>query len=312
MDGFIDFIALLLGVVSNKGILYIASGDRYISQAEKSARRIKSISPGTSITLISDAPSPSNVFDSTKQIRNPYYSSRDKVENIPRTEYDQTIFLDTDTYVATEDALPSIFEVLDWFDIAVASDPYNRGNQFYESDELPSVQPPHALNWFNTGVIGFNSNTTVKQAFSYWQELYAQYSDDQHLPFDQIPFHQVIYETDVRYGLLPPEYNFVLKAPQPITEEIRILHAIENIENSEELVSKINAEIASTDRTTALPPRWMFSPVHVGDRTELLSYPHHRLQKRIQQLRLSVQQRGPYATIRSLIRYARGGNFYSE
>jgi hypothetical protein len=298
--------------VSTKGILFIATGERYVNQAKQSAQQIKSIFPEISMTLVSDAKTPPDVFNTTKQVKDPYYSNRDKVENIPRTEYDQTIFLDTDTYVATEDALPSIFEVLDWFDVAVASDPYNRGNQFYESDELPSIQPPHALNWFNTGVIGFNSNTTVKQAFSYWQELYAQYSDDQHLPFDQIPFHQVIYETDVRYGLLPPEYNFVLKAPQPITEEIRILHAIENIENSEELVSKINTEIASTERNSALPPRWMFSPVHVGDRTELLFHPHHQLEQRIKQLRLSVQQRGLYATIRSLIKYIQGGGFYSE
>ena len=299
-------------MASSKGVLYIATGDRYVSQAEESARRIKSLSPETPITLISDAESPPGLFDTTKQIRDPHYSSRDKVENIFRTDYDRTVFLDTDTYVATDDAISSIFEVLDWFDIAVASDPYNRGSQFYDASDLPSVQPPHASNWFNTGVIGFNSNETVEEAFSYWQELYAQYTDDQRLPFDQIPFHQVIYETDVRYGLLPPEYNFVLKAPQPITEEIRILHAIEDIENGKKLVTKLNAEIASMDRTTALPPRWMFSPVHVGDRTELFPYPHHRLQKRIQQLRLSVQQRGLYATIRSLIRYARGGDFYFE
>ena len=298
-------------MMGERGILYIATGEEHIRQAKKSANQVKDVSPRVSVTLISDQKSPPEIFDRTKFIENPYRSSRDKVENILRTDYERTILLDTDTYVARDDALPSIFEVLDRFDVVAASDPYNRGSQFYDTDDLPSTGVPHALPWVNTGVLGFKSNETVEDAFSYWQELYTQYTNEGHLPFDQIPFHQVIYETDIRYGLLPPEYNFILKAPQAITEEIRILHTIEGIDNGAEIIDETNTKIVNTHRTTELPPRWMFSPVNVGRRTELLPHPHHKVEERIQQLKLSIQERGFYNTLRSLIRYATGGDFHS-
>jgi len=300
-------------MTEKEGILYIATGERYISQAEKSARSIKEVSPEYPITIVSGIEQVPDIFDQSKFIKESNNSSLDKVENILRTDYEKTIFLDVDTYVATDDAIPSIFDVLDRFDIAVASDPYNRGSQFCNgSDRLSTAPIPHGLKWFNTGVLGFNLNEMVEKSFSYWEEIYKKYDGGNQLSFDQIPFHKMIYETDIRYGLLPPEYNFVLKAPQPITEEIRILHTIEDIDNCEELVNRINDEIGETERDTDLPPRWMFSSVHAGRRTELLPHPHSRTSEILQHLKLSIQQRGLHTTLQNLLRYVKRGDFYPK
>ena len=130
---------------SSRGILYVASGEKFQNEAIISARSIKAVWPNVPLAIITDHPIDVDIFD-VVQIGSMQGNNIDKVRHISLSPFQRTILLDTDTYCLHP--FPEIFDLLDHFQIAAPMDngrfserwdPSAKTHVFIHPDGLPDV-----------------------------------------------------------------------------------------------------------------------------------------------------------------------------
>lgn len=218
----------------SKGVLYIASTtgqNKYLEEALLSARSVKE-QTDLPVTLVANKNPKSPYIDRFMPLQSPDHSFRDKIKPLRQTPYEQTLFLDTDTYVTTD--ITHIFDLLETFELGVAHAPYR---------ELRSVGVPKAFPELNTGVILYESNSTVLNLFKNWLQLHDKYDPNRDGANDQPPFREALYNSDVSFTILPSEYNCRFIYPGYLSGEVKILHG--RHPNMEEMAKALNEE---TDR----------------------------------------------------------------
>ena len=148
-------------------------------------------------------------------LENPFYNFFDKVRYYKKTPFDNTIFLDTDIYVAKD--ISNLFTLLERFEVAAPHAPI-------EIDEL--VNLPLSFAEPNSGVIAFKNNRNVFNMFSIYEKHYAKalryYRGE--IPPDQPSFRYAIYKSNVNFTFLPHEYNCMVDYPCFLSGEVCILH----------------------------------------------------------------------------------------
>ena len=206
------------------GIVYAATGAGYVREAEVSAQSVRRWMPEMPVTIWTDDParvSP-GLFAEIRKIDQPTFSFLDRFEALNGTPYGKTLFLDTDTLLLA--GVQEVFEVLDRFDFACAHGPV-RGT---DSPEL-LADCPAAFVEPNTGVVAFNRNAVTGELFRLWEERYRrQLRELSHRKNDQPSLRRVLWESDIRFVTLPPEYN--LRTPFPVFSgrmPVKILHGRE-------------------------------------------------------------------------------------
>jgi hypothetical protein len=200
-----------------RGVLYVATGRKYLDEAVRSARSVKACMPGIHATLFTDA---SDVidpcFDEIRRLENPRYSYIDKIAPLKDSPYERTLFLDTDTCVCV--SCDELFTLLDRFEIAAAHD----------TDRGPVVPGcPDAFVEINSGVMAYRNTPAVHRLFDRWLATYrAQLTDAVPTPNDQTAFRRVLYESGVSFYALPSEYNYTLWHPGFVGARgvVKILH----------------------------------------------------------------------------------------
>jgi hypothetical protein len=202
------------------GVLYIATGQRFRTEAEMSARSVKLVMPKMPIVLASDCKSDSAHFDMQIKIENPAYSFIDKILALKETPFEKTIYLDTDTFVLSD--VSGLFALLDRFDLAAAFEPA----RFL--DEIPGI--PACFSELNTGVILFRSVDAVFEAIDEWYTSYAEEIEGmaaigKKAWHDQYSFTKVIFRKEISFYVLPPEYNARILLPMQVSGEIKIAHS---------------------------------------------------------------------------------------
>src|SRR4051794_36940264 len=90
------------------GILYVATGQNYLDEAEHSARSVRRVSPELPLAIVSDCVPSQELFDVHLQITRPEYSFIDKIGALALSPFEKTLFLDTDTFAMGP--LANIFE----------------------------------------------------------------------------------------------------------------------------------------------------------------------------------------------------------
>lgn len=115
------------------GVVYVATNeDRYIEEAFLSAESLKRLTPNVSITLFTDrahhALCRAGVFSDVQEIvpeggfRSSWADGQlTRLRCLPKSPYDNTLNLDTDTRVFTSD-VPRLFQLLDELDVAMVED----------------------------------------------------------------------------------------------------------------------------------------------------------------------------------------------
>jgi lipopolysaccharide biosynthesis glycosyltransferase len=183
------------------GIIYIATGKKYIRMAMQSAKSVRKHNPEINIHLFGDwkeqgfdfeiscAP-----FSSVERVDDANY--RSKVDYMGRTPYDLTLYLDTDTRVITD--ISNLFQILDRFDIALAYAPERVRHQMGWKIEIPECFPQ-----FNSGVILFTKSSLVLKLLHDWKEAFHE----ARIRSDQVTLREVLWCSDLRIATLPPEYN---------------------------------------------------------------------------------------------------------
>lgn len=281
------------------GVTYIATGRRFIDEACVSAASLKLRMPQIPITIFADGELESAHFENVVYIRSARYGPVDKILHIGSSPYEQTVFLDTDTYVC--DDISELFTLLDRFDIAVAHAPYRAA---YRIDGVPDSFPE-----FNTGVVVFKASPKIARFFSQWRALYERdlkrsirwlhpLEDtlfNGSLP-NQATFREALYHSDLRVATLTPEYNCRFIFPGFAHNPVKILHGRHG--RLSKVAEDLNADTA---------PRVYVNvrgSLRVIARPQPSKYEFRDLRR---QVRWSIHQRGFWGTVAAVMRrVARG------
>lgn len=184
-----------------KGIMYVASGKKYIQSAIRSAKSVRKHNPGLQIHLYAnwnecgfDFSQSLEPFTSVETIESPHF--RSKVDYSVRTPFERTLYLDTDTRVIAN--IEPLFDLLDRFDIALAHAP-NRITRLMNW----KIPVPISYPQFNCGVFVYRRSEKVWNALNEWIEAFHEAG----FRSDQITFREIIWRSELRVATLAPEYN---------------------------------------------------------------------------------------------------------
>jgi hypothetical protein len=190
--------------MTTQGILYIATGEKYVRAAIRAAKTVRKHSPSLGIHLYTDvqnyagfrfedSPFP---FTSAGTIENPH--RRSKVDYMSRTPFEHTLYLDTDTALNAD--ISDMFRVLERFDIAIA----HAMHRHSPNSLVPwRIELPEAFPQYNSGVVLYRKNTAVLQLFEDWGYHHKE-AGHRH---DQPTLRELLWLSDLRIATLPPEYN---------------------------------------------------------------------------------------------------------
>jgi hypothetical protein len=184
------------------GFLYAATGPRFLAEAFASAARLAEIMPNVPRALASDVKPESDLFSHWIHIENPQGTFADKIGPLAQTPFEETLFLDTDTYLC--EPVPELFELLGRCDIAMAHAPMRH---------TATVPVPPSFPECNSGVIVYRRNGKTKQLFEAWERAYAKQLATTGQPDDQPALREALWQSEARLAVLPPEYNFRFVLP---------------------------------------------------------------------------------------------------
>ncbi len=222
-------------MVESRGIIYVATGRRFVDEALVSVRSVKKQMPDISIALYTDLPeltsAPPAGVDTVFLLENATNSCRDKIRPLVDSPYEKTLFLDTDTYLC--EPVYDVFTMLDRFDIALAQAPDR-----YQYN-LPDL--PDCFTELNSGVIAFRKNERVLALLQRWETTFYQMLEkDSQSSRDQHSLRDALYRSSVQFFVLPPEYNFRTICPSFAGKHcaVKIIHG--RHANIERVAARLN------------------------------------------------------------------------
>jgi len=195
-----------------RGILYIASGEKYINMAAKSARSAKEQMPEIGITIITDTPNMApEIFDSIEPL-----DENDRAGLAPikpkYSPYDRTLYLDADTYVS--EPVYELFDILDNHDMAFAHSP----------GRLPVPGLPDPWIEFQNGVIAYKNCSGTNRFLKRWQRVYDKMVEQGVTDRQQPTFAMAVAQSDLDYFVLPREYNVRVPRFGYLARNAKIVH----------------------------------------------------------------------------------------
>lgn len=206
--------------MANKGIIYVATGADYVDLARRSAASLRASNPGLQIDLFTDDTIAADLamFDQVHPV--PHNHSRAKLEAMPQARFDKCLFLDCDTLVLGD--LGDVWGLLDRFDLAMAHDVRRASDLVQEGLD---VTTPYAFPQLNSGVLLYRNTSQTRAFFADW----AQKFHDSGVGRDQIILKDMLWETDLKFYVLPPEFNLrrvtELDAWEPLDARVKIIHS---------------------------------------------------------------------------------------
>jgi hypothetical protein len=197
-----------------KGVIYISADDSYLDEAIRSVESLKEHNSEVQATLYTDEENlECEVFDQIITVDYTIDSMDDSMIKPFMTPYEKNLYLDTDTYVTGN--ISELFEILENYDIAACHAP-NRER---------IMDTPECFGEYNTGVIAYRGSREVKNVLQNWHENYDKVREsDVGKNRDQHPFARTIFESDIDFFTLPPEYNMRLPRCGYAKGEVKILH----------------------------------------------------------------------------------------
>lgn len=210
-------------MIVEKGVIYVAVGSKYVSEATTSVHSLKVHCPNLPATLFTDHKScgrqGAKAFDSVVWIDADHARGKQKlskIEVLRYSPYKRTLFLDADTYICA--GITEMFRLLDWYDMALAFS--SRRKLHKRTNNIPD--------WFterNSGVILYRSTPEVFDLFKHWIELYRRFNRAWGCTSDQVSLRTVLFQDKIlRVGTLAPEFNCFIPCPVSLAGKVFILH----------------------------------------------------------------------------------------
>lgn len=204
----------------DKGVIYVATGPDYRALAEASAQSLRAVEPGLAVDLFTDDPEAAQpgLFDTVHRIDDPH--PRSKLDCMGATRFARTLFLDADTLVLAP--LGDLFDVLERFELALAHD-VRRASALIRAGH--EVATPYAVPQLNSGVILYRRSPVMLAFLAEWARRFAESGGER----DQPVLRDMLWQGDIRFWVLPPEFNLrrvtMLDAWEPEDALPTILHS---------------------------------------------------------------------------------------
>lgn len=206
--------------MADQGVIYVATGQDYLELACASAASVRATNPGLEIDVFTndmDAPE-LEIFDQAHPV--PVDHDRAKLECMPKSRFERTLYLDCDTLVVA--SLGDVWDVLDRFEFALTHDVRRASDLVQEGLE---VSTPYAFPQLNSGVLLYRKSPVTDTFFADWAARF--HASD--VTRDQIILKDMLWRFDVRFYVLPPEFNLrrvtELDAWEPLDARVKIIHS---------------------------------------------------------------------------------------
>ena len=220
------------------GIVYVATGKRFVDEAVESAKSIKLLNPGLQIALFADYQPSSEFIDHEIVIENPLFSVKDKMMCLQESPFYYNIFVDSDTHFITDPS--NLRTIFDNYDFAACHAPQRI---FLDKKGVP--------NWFpevNGGLLCYSLSDKTKGFFTLWRELYEAdekaFAENKdmwpHGLREQPTLRQALFEANLQVYIIPPEFNFRTIFPNFAGGKVHMLHGrMQNIEPFKVAINRI-------------------------------------------------------------------------
>lgn len=199
----------------NRGVLYIAFGDKFIQEAIISASSFKKLHAGIPIALITNKTFETELFDLVIESKFDPIPLRGKAKLVGLSPFEKTLYVDSDTYFVEN--IEEIFELLKKFDFLLTHAPMRYRFEINVPDAFPD---------FNGGLIAFRKSDATQVALKNWVVNF----DELNFSCDQPSLRKTIFDSTCRFYVLPPEYNYRTWLPGFIggNSKVKILHGRTN------------------------------------------------------------------------------------
>ena len=146
-----------------------------------------------------------------------------KFEELMKLPYDQAMFLDSDTYIV--EPFPELFDMLDRFDLVSTLE-----HHYSTSDYMPQCWPQ-----LNLGMFLWNRTDDIMKLFKETMELTKRKASG----CDQPYFRIALFNSHVRYAVVPWEYNCHYYFPGYLFSKAKIIHSLsDDMEGDEKILNK--------------------------------------------------------------------------
>ncbi len=202
------------------GAIYVATGPDYRDLACQSVRSLKIHNPTLQADIFTDKIDfiGAELFDQVHLV--PRSHPRIKVECMPLSRFTNTLYMDCDTLVVSP--FGDIFRLLERFDIAMAHDVRRCSDLVQQGAEEAT---PYAFPQLNSGVVLYRRSAETIAFFADWARRYHRVNE----PRDQISLKDLLWSSDIRFYVLPPEFNLrrvtILDAWEPMDARPTIIHS---------------------------------------------------------------------------------------
>ncbi len=198
---------------SEIAVVYVATGNKFIKEAEFSINSVISTMPDIKIYLFSDRPVNNCNLYKNIIIDKPKYSYIDKIFSLGLINEKYILYLDTDTYLVCP--VYELFALLTKYDLACSRAPMRM---------CFKVDVPDAFSELNTGVLCLKSNNKTQLFFEKWRDTYLYQEQNQKPPHDQPSFREALWKNNLNFYILSPEYNCRFIRPGFLHGDVKILH----------------------------------------------------------------------------------------
>jgi hypothetical protein len=199
------------------GVIYVAAGAGYLDLAIRSAQSLRALNPGLAVDLFTDQPLGAGLFDRVRPIPD---GPTPKLACLSETRFERTLYLDCDTLALAP--LGDLFDVLDRFEMAVAHDVRRTSALIREGAR---EAPPYAFPQMNAGVMLYRRSGIMQGFLADWRAAYVAAGRRR----DQPTLRDLLWASDIRFYVLPPEFNLrrvtELDAWEPLDARPTILHS---------------------------------------------------------------------------------------
>lgn len=203
-----------------RGVVYVATGAAYVELALQSRESLRATNPEIPADLFTDDIHAAGLDAFDKVHKVPRLHHRAKLECLPLTRFQRSLFLDADTLVVGQ--LGDLWGILDSFDFAMAHDVRRASDLVQEGLD---IKTPYAFPQLNSGVILYRKGPKCDAFFNDWSARFHQSG----VARDQIVLKDLLWHTAARFYVLPPEFNLrrltVLDAWEPMDARIKIIHS---------------------------------------------------------------------------------------
>ena len=227
-------------------------GGDYVDLAVQSARSLRASNCYVVVDLFCDQPGASglDVFDRVHPV--PRKHARAKLECLALSRFERTLFLDADTLVVAD--LGDLWAIADRFDLAMAHD-VRRASALVQ--EGYKVKTPYAFPQLNSGVMLYRNTHQTRSFFGEWAARFHESG----VARDQVILKDLLWQSDLRFYVLPPEFNLrrvtMLDAWEPLDARVKIIHShrlLQHLRGGGQRIS--NVETLVRAERAALAAEW--------------------------------------------------------